>query len=234
MGRLIDLAGQRFDRWTVLANAPPQGERVMWRCRCVCGTEKAVQAEALRYGRSRSCGCLQRELASRHGKANLQNLAGRRFGRWLVLSQAPSLKGVTYWLCRCDCGTERPVPAGKLVSKGTKSCGCLRKEWGPNHHNWKGGRRKSPHGYIEIWTRGKHAMEHRIVMERFLGRKLSQAETVHHKNGVRDDNRLENLELWVSSQPPGQRVADRVADAIETLMKYAPAMLSSLANMEIE
>lgn len=67
---------------------------------------------------------------------------------------------------------------------------------------------------------GKRRYEHQIFMEKMLGRELLPGENVHHRNGVRFDNRPENLELWSSSQPAGQRVADKVAWAEEILALY--------------
>lgn len=68
--------------------------------------------------------------------------------------------------------------------------------------------------------------EHRYVMEQKLGRPLTDDETVHHINGVKTDNRSENLELWVSRHPKGQHVDDVVEWATEALQRYAPERLN--------
>lgn len=91
-----------------------------------------------------------------------------------------------------------------------------------------GATRRAKKGYIEIRvqqgpsgaTKGDWTLEHRYVMEQHLGRSLAAHEEIHHKNGARDDNRIENLELWSRSQPSGQRIKDKIAWAIEFLSEY--------------
>ncbi len=98
-----------------------------------------------------------------------------------------------------------------------------------------GGKQIDALGYV-FWmdrthpqaTKNGRVAEHRAVMVEKLGRDLLTGENVHHINGCRHDNRPENLELWVTMQPAGQRPADLVAFAKEILHRYSDEVLAAL------
>lgn len=93
---------------------------------------------------------------------------------------------------------------------------------GEENGNWKGGVAKHGNsGYLRQYVPGRgHLLQHRVVMEQMIGRELLPHEEVHHKNGIRYDNRPENLELWAKRQPGGQRVSDLIEYAHWVLETY--------------
>ncbi len=123
------------------------------------------------------------------------------------------------WLACIDCGKERWVRLALGQPRHPRCFNCGRivlgfEERGANHPRWKGGRIKTGDGYlaryvdrnnpffpmaakIERW--GGYVLEHRLVMAQSLGRCLTKKEIVHHKNGNKQDNRIENLQLTIRS-----------------------------------
>jgi hypothetical protein len=83
MMRLIDISGQKFGRWAVLALHPERRRgQAHWRCRCDCGTERIVRGNNLRFGSSTSCGCIRRERTTKHGLCDT-----RAYNTWKNMKQ---------------------------------------------------------------------------------------------------------------------------------------------------
>ena len=125
----MDLTNQKFGRLTakeIVRTVPGKGN--IWRCECECGGEKEVPAAYLRNGHTRSCGCLNKEREER------QDITGQRWGRLTAvrLVRYEDIEGTgkrrAVWLFRCDCGTEKEIPATQVKHGGTRSCGCKIKE----------------------------------------------------------------------------------------------------------
>jgi len=125
-------------------------------------------------------------------------------GQWWIKFPTTTRRRAEVRTCE-GCGEE---DVALKTSKGRfcgQSCGGrfasrqqVRKR-GTEHYAWKGGRVKWPGGYmavrVDVDGERKYVLEHRYVMEQHLGRRLERNETVHHLNGIRDDNRIENLQL---------------------------------------
>ncbi len=97
------------------------------------------------------------------------------------------------WLKRLEIPARTRSEALKISSAGEK------------HSKWNGGKKKDGNGYVMIWkpdhphrNSGKYVYEHRLIMEKYLGRYLLPTEEIHHKNRLVDDNRIENLRLFES------------------------------------
>ena len=121
-----------------------------------------------------------------------------------------------------------PCPqCGALKKRGAKlCCRCALALRGEQSRSWRGGVVMN-HGYRMVYTpdhpartKAGYVAEHRLVMEKVLGRYLFPDETVHHRNGCKTENQPSNLELWSSKHPSGQRVADLLAWAQEIVARY--------------
>lgn len=154
-------------------------------------------------------------------------------GVWWHYSKRQRIKCVEVPCMTCG----RLIPRRPIELKRFRFSICNRPECKPKGalrgKQWKGGVMTTKAGYVQRRcpkhprARNSYVFEHILVMEKHLGRHLLLHETVHHKNGIRNDNRLCNLELWSKHHPAGQRIEDKVTWAKEILNLYAPHELAS-------
>ena len=142
---------------------------------------------------------------------------------------------------RCPaCRAKNICACGKPKQAKSDTCASCRSEAGDANSNWKGGRTRHKAGYVMIRIpghpsagRSPYVFEHIFVVEQVLGRYLVDGESVHHINGIRDDNRPENLQLWTRPQPSGIRVSDAIEWARSIYDRYvangAPPTVLTLA-----
>jgi len=162
----------------------------------------------------------------------MYDLTGQIFGKLTVVRRVAGKTTNIRWLCNCSCGNATEVDSHHLRKGDIISCGCARTDAARRrsavHPRGHASRRFiATDGYARIykpahpnsWPNGQ-MLEHIYVMSQIIGRPLLKEENVHHKNGIRDDNRPENLELWSTSQPAGQRIQDKVSWAKEILALY--------------
>lgn len=119
MAKVIDITGQKFNMLTAMELVRTEKKiGSIWRFECECGNIVELPAGRVKYGTTKSCGCIKRDTDS---------LVGKRFAHWTVVERVYTEKGA-YWLCECDCGNSRKVKADDLVSGNSTNCGCKRAE----------------------------------------------------------------------------------------------------------
>lgn len=118
-----NLIGKKFERLTILKYIPgTKIQKSKCQCQCDCGNIVEVLWNDLKRGTVKSCGCLQKELAS---SSNFKDISNQRFGKLIAICPETVKNGSYYWKCQCDCGSIVYINGASLRRGATLSCGCL-------------------------------------------------------------------------------------------------------------
>lgn len=120
-----NIIGKQFGEWTVLYPIRNEKGKLLYHCKCSCGTERNILRSTLNSGKTKSCGCQKGKKIS---QLKMKDISNQRFGRLVALDIAYRKPPKTYWNCICDCGNYIVVEINSLTMGNTKSCGCLQKE----------------------------------------------------------------------------------------------------------
>lgn len=122
MSKTKDLTGERFGRLIVLNRGEKIGKNSSFICLCDCGNIKNVRTYSLTSGKTKSCGCLQKEEVSSRMK---KNILGQKFGKLTVVEEVGKSESGRYlYNCVCECGGNRIVNSKYLLNNDIKNCGC--------------------------------------------------------------------------------------------------------------
>lgn len=131
-----DLSNQVFGRLTALYKCDyKKGNKYPWHCKCQCGNECDIPTQDLIKGKTKSCGCLRKEIVSKigiktgviNGQKRAKDLTNQNFGSLVALKPTKEKRETNIiWECKCNCGNYIKVPSADLLSGNTTSCGCIK------------------------------------------------------------------------------------------------------------
>lgn len=133
MPKKENLLYKRFGRLTVIGPAPSKNKKTYWACQCDCGNICVMRADQLKNGKTKSCGCLNKEQQHTLGKNNIQDITNQKFGKLTAKVRLQTRKNASLgydWLCECECGKQVIVPITYLKNNNTISCGCAKESTG--------------------------------------------------------------------------------------------------------